>query len=160
MRMAVEEHGAGRQQIRFRVWPRFSRVGLGLVAMLTALAVAAALDGTVAGAIVLGAGALAVALSMARDCATAMGVLLPAFVEHAEEPAPVAEVVPASGAVVATPFVDPKAANGNGSHPHVEQPERPARTARGELRSANGALPHPTPIRLRERGFDLSERED
>ena len=30
MRMAVEEHGAGRQLMRFRSWPRFSRIGLGV----------------------------------------------------------------------------------------------------------------------------------
>jgi len=154
MRMAVEEHGAGRQQIRFRVWPRFSRVGLALVALLTAFAVGAALDGTVAGAILLGAGALAVALSMTRDCATAMGVLLPGRRGLVDEPAPMVDVVPANGAVKATAV----GLNGNCAHAHVEQPAR-GRGSLGELRGANGSVPHPAPIRLRERGFDL-EHED
>ena len=32
MRIAVEEHGGGRQLLRFRIWPRCSRIGLALVA--------------------------------------------------------------------------------------------------------------------------------
>ena len=38
MRMAVEEHGAGRQLVRFRSWPRFSRIGAGVALVFAALA--------------------------------------------------------------------------------------------------------------------------
>jgi O-antigen biosynthesis protein len=77
MRMAVEEHGGGRQLLRFRVWPRCSHIGLVVVAIFAGLATGAAIDGTTFAAILLGAAAVVVAGSMARDCATAMGVVLP-----------------------------------------------------------------------------------
>ena len=41
LRIAIEEHGAGRQHIRVRTWPRPGRVGLVLVAVLAILAVLA-----------------------------------------------------------------------------------------------------------------------
>jgi GT2 family glycosyltransferase len=43
-RMAVEEHGAGKQFLRCRSWPVFSFAGLGVVALFAALATGAALD--------------------------------------------------------------------------------------------------------------------
>jgi hypothetical protein len=43
--MTVEEHGAGKQLFRFRLWPRFSKGGVVGTILLTALAVGAALDG-------------------------------------------------------------------------------------------------------------------
>lgn len=43
LRMATEEHGAGRQQLRFRVWPRPGR-GVVLLAVLLATVAAAALN--------------------------------------------------------------------------------------------------------------------
>ncbi len=55
---ATEEHGAGRQLVRVRVWPRYSAAGIILIVLLAGLAVRAALDheaavaalfGTVAG---------------------------------------------------------------------------------------------------------------
>ena len=44
MRMAVEEHGAGRQLLRIRSWPRFSRIGAGVALSRGLLAGAAALS--------------------------------------------------------------------------------------------------------------------
>ncbi len=44
-RMAVEEHGAGRQMVRFRVWPRLSLTGLVLGALCVVFAGGAAWDG-------------------------------------------------------------------------------------------------------------------
>ena len=45
LRMAVEEHGGGRQLLRIRSWPRFSRIGAGVALGFAALAAGAALDG-------------------------------------------------------------------------------------------------------------------
>jgi len=36
--MTIEEHGAGKQLVRFRTWPRFSLVGLGIASVFAALA--------------------------------------------------------------------------------------------------------------------------
>ncbi|MDF2691788.1 MAG: glycosyl transferase family 2 [Labilithrix sp.] len=44
MRMAIEEHGAGRQQLLCRVWPRSGSITVLTVILLSALAVGAALD--------------------------------------------------------------------------------------------------------------------
>jgi GT2 family glycosyltransferase len=43
--MGIEDHGAGKQLIRFRIWPSCSRCGMALGAVLTVLGILAALDG-------------------------------------------------------------------------------------------------------------------
>ena len=69
LRMVAEEHGAGRQLRRFRVWPRPSRGALVLVFLLAALAGTAALDrASAASALIGGAGLLLVARSFV-ECA-------------------------------------------------------------------------------------------
>jgi hypothetical protein len=70
--MAVEEHGAGRQYLRFRIWPRHHR---GLLATLFGglLAAAALLDGAWIAAGVLGASAFALAAIAFCDCGAAIG---------------------------------------------------------------------------------------
>jgi GT2 family glycosyltransferase len=55
LRMAVEEHGAGRQLARFRIWPRWSRLTLLLLAVLAPLVLLSGLDGAYVAASVLGA---------------------------------------------------------------------------------------------------------
>lgn len=42
--MTVEEHGAGRQMFRFRLWPRFNLEGIITIFVFTLLALGAALD--------------------------------------------------------------------------------------------------------------------
>jgi O-antigen biosynthesis protein len=44
LRMAVEEHGAGRQMLRFRVWPRYSLSGSLAFILMTCISAAAAYD--------------------------------------------------------------------------------------------------------------------
>jgi GT2 family glycosyltransferase len=58
--MALEEHGAGRQLLRFRVWPKLALPGTVLTALSGVLAIAAVLDGAwiVAAVLALGGGAL------------------------------------------------------------------------------------------------------
>ncbi len=44
LRMAIEEHGAGRQLVRFRIWPKASFLGIVLPCVFTILATGAAFD--------------------------------------------------------------------------------------------------------------------
>jgi hypothetical protein len=162
MRMAVEEHGGGKQLLRFRVWPRCSRAGLIVVAVFAGLATAAAIDGTTVGAILLGAAALVAAGSMMRDCATAMGVLLPAVEHHADEPRPQLDSdSAANGALTPAQLRDatqllPRISP-NGSHPDGAPHEH---ESPGEAAHGNGSVVTPTPLQLPERRLDMSERED
>jgi GT2 family glycosyltransferase len=71
LRMAVEEHGAGRQLARFFVWPTVPRCVCVLAALLTALAAGGAAAHAWGAEFILGAAALAVGLRMCRDCAAA-----------------------------------------------------------------------------------------
>lgn len=82
--MGVEEHGAGRQLLRFRIWPRFSRLALGTLIVLGGLAVAAALDGAWVVSALLLVAALAPALRSWQDCAVAATALEAAVmgIEH------------------------------------------------------------------------------
>jgi GT2 family glycosyltransferase len=43
-RLAVEEHGGGKQLLRFRVWPKVSPTGIGIACMFWALAIGAGLQ--------------------------------------------------------------------------------------------------------------------
>jgi O-antigen biosynthesis protein len=74
IRMAVEEHGAGRQLARCKVWPRCSLPAAFLLAGVAALAAAAALDGAPVAAGALGAFFAALALRLGAECGTASAV--------------------------------------------------------------------------------------
>jgi GT2 family glycosyltransferase len=69
--VAVEEHGAGRQIVRVRSWPRLPGWGLGVTLPSAALAAGAALGGAHAAAAVFAAVALLSALRTLRECAGA-----------------------------------------------------------------------------------------
>ncbi len=79
LRMAVEEHGAGKQLYRFRIWPQGSLVAIAMVLLLTVLAVAAAGDGVwlVAGLLALFATLLG--LRLVREYGLALGSLTSAI---------------------------------------------------------------------------------
>jgi len=77
--MAVEEHGAGKQLVRFRFWPRCSRDASLLALLFATLATCAALDRAWAASAILGAFAMLTALRIALDAATATAVVLAAF---------------------------------------------------------------------------------
>jgi GT2 family glycosyltransferase len=76
MLMAVEEHGAGKQLVRARVWPRCSPNGLALILVLVALSAGAALGGARAIGALLGAQAVLLALGAFRECAAATAGLV------------------------------------------------------------------------------------
>ncbi len=73
--MAVEEHGGGKQLVRFRAWPKCSTPGLLVTLLLVGIASAAALDGAWTACMVLDVVALFIAVEMFRDCSTAMAVV-------------------------------------------------------------------------------------
>jgi O-antigen biosynthesis protein len=70
---AIEEHGDGRQLVRFRVWSRPTRVGSLSSALLASLAIAAAFGGAPHAAAVLGLLLGAVVSATILDCARATG---------------------------------------------------------------------------------------
>jgi GT2 family glycosyltransferase len=75
LRMAVEEHGSGRQLLRVRFWPKLARFGVLLAILLGLLAVAAADDEAWAGVILLAACALFLMSRMLVESASAVAVL-------------------------------------------------------------------------------------
>ena len=74
--MAVEEHGAGRQMVRFRAWPKFSPVGIALVFFFAILAFWAGMDHSWQASAVLGGFALLLALRIFQESALATATLL------------------------------------------------------------------------------------
>jgi GT2 family glycosyltransferase len=81
VRMAVEEHGGGKQLVRFRAWPRFWIEGIGAVLLLSALSVGAAFDHAWFATALLGAGAMMLILRVLWECAVAMTAVLQALEE-------------------------------------------------------------------------------
>jgi O-antigen biosynthesis protein len=78
-RMVIEEHGAGKQLVRFRSWPRGSMVGGGVALMLAFGSIAGALDRAWTAGVVLGILALVLGGAIVRDCAVATATLLRAL---------------------------------------------------------------------------------
>ncbi|HEY6150741.1 MAG TPA: glycosyltransferase [Gaiellaceae bacterium] len=87
VRVAVEEHGQGRQLLRHRLWPRLSPVAVAVVAVLAALALVAAIGGPWYVSAILGALAVAVAVQMLHECAVATDVCLSGIDAQIAEPA-------------------------------------------------------------------------
>jgi hypothetical protein len=87
VRLAIEEHGEGRQYLRFRVWPKLRR-GLTLSLLGGALAALALADGAWLAGAVLTAGALAIPLAALRECGRAQGEIESAISKLAEGVAP------------------------------------------------------------------------
>ncbi len=77
--MAVEEHGAGKQLVRVRVWPRCSMVGIILTPVITALSIWAAYDQAWPAYFILGTAAGLLVLWMLKECGNAMNHVLRAL---------------------------------------------------------------------------------
>jgi GT2 family glycosyltransferase len=90
-RMAVEEHGAGKQLLRFRSWPRFSYPGLVILVSLAALSVGAAMAGVWTACAILGAAAVLLCVLVLQDSASATGILLSALDKQERESSATAE---------------------------------------------------------------------
>lgn len=70
--MTVEDHGAGKQMIRFRVWPMWSTHSIALNILFALLCLGATFDQAYASAVILGCVAIAIAGRMFQECAWAM----------------------------------------------------------------------------------------
>jgi GT2 family glycosyltransferase len=79
VQMAVEEHGHGRQLVRFRMWPRCAPARLAPIFVLSGLSATAALDGAAAAAAVLGVLAGILTLYAFDGCAVASAAILQAL---------------------------------------------------------------------------------
>jgi GT2 family glycosyltransferase len=79
LRLAIEEHGGGRQLVRFRSWPRCLSGGLALTVVPAVLSAGAAITRAWVPGLILGVASLLVALRVSRDCAAATGALLRAL---------------------------------------------------------------------------------
>ena len=78
IRMAIEEHGAGNQLVRFRLWPRCSGKAVVLVVAFTALSIRAAFDQASTASLIMGGIALLLALRAFQECAGATSAALSA----------------------------------------------------------------------------------
>jgi hypothetical protein len=76
MLMAVEDHGAGTQYVRFRSWPRFSSVAVVLALLFALLSVEAVEDQAWTAAAILGTVTVLLALRTLQECAGAMATIL------------------------------------------------------------------------------------
>jgi GT2 family glycosyltransferase len=85
LRMAVEEHGGGKQLVRLRSWPKCSGIGIATALLLAGLSLGAALDRAWAACAILGVVAMLLTVWAIRDCATASGILLSALEKEVEE---------------------------------------------------------------------------
>jgi hypothetical protein len=158
LRVAVEEHGAGRQLVRIRSWPRFSRIGAGVALIFAALGTGAALEGVWSAATVLIAAAVLILVSTIQDCATAAGVLRIALAEEAEH-ARREFASPRAEQPAARP--EPRVAT-NGFSPAVEVPHSQngvAANGLSELSHRNGVA-MPSSLNLTDGGLSVPEREE
>jgi GT2 family glycosyltransferase len=76
LRMAVEEHGGGKQLVRFHAWPRYSIEGLLAVLLLVALSVGAASNHAWGDSVILSATAVVLILSVMSEGACATSTFL------------------------------------------------------------------------------------
>ncbi len=74
--MAIEEHGAGKQLVRFRAWPKISTAGILLFLLLATLSGWAAIDHSWQASAILGGMTLLIAWRMFRESALATATLL------------------------------------------------------------------------------------
>jgi hypothetical protein len=76
IRMAIEEHGAGKQLVRFRLWPRCSGKAVVLVVAFIVLSVGAAFAQASTASLIIGGIALLFAVRVFQECAGATSAAL------------------------------------------------------------------------------------
>ena len=75
VRLGIEEHEAGRQMARWRMWPRPSMPAMSAAVLLAALALGAALDHAWVAALLLGVASGVTAWRVAADCGRALATI-------------------------------------------------------------------------------------
>lgn len=83
--MAIEEHGAGRQLVRFRIWPWLPPIVIAPILLFFSLSLGAALHGAWTASMILGAMSLPLVLYGIQDCGAAMAAMSRAFEPPKEE---------------------------------------------------------------------------
>ena len=78
-RMAIEEHGAGRQLLRFRLWPRGSWAGIGLTLVFAILSLWAAREADWAASLMLASMTAAFGICIGQECAYGAGAVVRAI---------------------------------------------------------------------------------
>ncbi|MEX0775876.1 MAG: glycosyltransferase [Phycisphaeraceae bacterium] len=79
LRMALEEHGQGKQQLCFALWPTWSAIALGLIVMLGVLGAAALADGAwIVGSILAGS-SLGLGLKALTETGSAIAAMIEAI---------------------------------------------------------------------------------
>src|SRR3954465_459504 len=141
--------------MRFRYWPRFSRLGLAGGTIFGALAAWAAIEQSWVVAAFLGGGALLLAVSMLHDCAAAGGIVMHSLDDQDEyapsrvvapELVPVLNGAAANGSSAGLPDRRPAALNG---HAHTNGAVR----ERLDVEGALGEPQHEEPLtRTRQEG--------
>jgi hypothetical protein len=151
MRMAVEEHGSGRQLLRIRSWPRFSRIGIGVALGFGCLAVAAALSSEWIVAAVMAAVVAVIVACVVKDCATAAGVLR--IVIEAEAAAAQREFEQ-----IAEPEPEPEqVVSSNGHGPAVGDEQGATVKLNGSGGLPEGSLHLSAPVQIVERTIETRE---
>jgi hypothetical protein len=74
--LVAEEHGAGKQLVRFRMWPRWSRVGVAVMILFALLAAGAAVDHAWVACTMLAAIAALLAARMAHESSAATAAMV------------------------------------------------------------------------------------
>jgi hypothetical protein len=82
--MAVEDHGAGTQFVRFGWWPRCSPGAVVLALLFSVLTIGAAIDLAWSAATILGIGAVLLVLRTLQECAGATTAVLQALKQQKE----------------------------------------------------------------------------
>jgi GT2 family glycosyltransferase len=82
--MAIEEHGAGRQLVRLRLWPRFTPAWLVVTGLCAALGAAAALSQAWLGAAVFGSAAAGLGVRMLGESGAAMAAVRRVVVDRVQ----------------------------------------------------------------------------
>ena len=112
LRMAVEEHGAGKQLLRFRLRPNWSKPWLITSAVFATISLLALLDQAWTVSATLGLMGLVVLGRMCLGCATATAVILQVLSEERDKEK-------STASPIMSPIPRPAAGNGNGNGQYV-----------------------------------------
>jgi GT2 family glycosyltransferase len=84
VRVAIEEHGEGRQLLRYRVWPWVSRGGIAIILVAAGLSALSAVRGSASAFVALTALALLVLLRMLHEVSSAVPLAVRTLAEQGE----------------------------------------------------------------------------
>ena len=134
--MSVEEHGAGKQLLRFHSWPRWSVVRITLIVALVIISLWAALDQAWMVAAFLGTSALMLVLRKLQERATAMGAISTALSDLKAAVNATHESDPGASYVL-RPALRENGGNGHGIEP-LNSSAKPNRISLDVLPQPNG----------------------